>query len=172
MKNLRNIKYIVIHCTATQPTATIEAMKRYWKEVRGWGDTAGYHYIIKRNGEIVQLLDENKNSNGVYAHNSVCINMSYIGGVDKNNNPIDNRTDAQKQAMFDKIVALTAKYKDAKVVGHRDFPDVHKACPSFDVKTWLQTYVPDVIAKADTQSHDEEEDDHDAPVDFNHSDLS
>jgi len=144
MKILRNITHIVIHCTATPPNTTIESIKRYWKEVRGWGDTPGYHYIIERNGNIVQLLDEKVNSNGVYLHNSSCVNIAYIGGVDKDNKPVDNRTDAQKHAMFDKIVELTEKYKGANVMGHRDFADVKKACPSFDVKTWLAEYTPDL----------------------------
>ena len=144
MKNLRNIKYIVVHCTATPPNTTIESMKRFWKEKRGWGDTPGYHYVIERSGNVVQLLDESKNSNGVYMHNSSCINMSYIGGIDKDGKPQDNRTDAQKHAMFDLIVSLTEKYPGAEVLGHRDFPDVHKACPSFDVKKWLSDYEPDL----------------------------
>jgi N-acetylmuramoyl-L-alanine amidase len=144
MQNKRNITHIVIHCTATPPNTTIESIRHYWKEVRGWGDTPGYHYIIERNGNIVQLLDEKLNSNGVYAHNSSCINIAYIGGVDKDNKPVDNRTDAQKHAMFDKIVELTEKYKGANVMGHRDFPDVKKACPSFDVKKWLADYTPDL----------------------------
>jgi N-acetylmuramoyl-L-alanine amidase len=144
MKNLRNIKYIVVHCTATPPNTTIESMKRFWKDVRKWGDTPGYHYVIERNGNVVQLLDESKNSNGVYLHNSACINMSYIGGIDKDGKPQDNRSDAQKHAMFDLIVSLTEKYPQAEVLGHRDFPDVHKACPSFDVKKWLSEYEPDL----------------------------
>lgn len=144
MSKTRNIKYIVIHCTATPPETTIESMKKYWKEVRGWGDTPGYHYVIKRNGDIVQLLSETKNSNGVYAHNSSCINISYIGGIDKDGRPVDNRTNAQKHAMFDKIVELTEKYPGAEPLGHRDFPGVKKACPSFDVKKWLSEYVPDL----------------------------
>jgi N-acetylmuramoyl-L-alanine amidase len=143
MKNLRNIKYIVVHCTATPPTTTVESIKRYWKEQRGW-DTPGYHYLIQRQGTLIQLLDESKNSNGVYAHNSNCINIAYIGGVDKDGKPQDNRSDAQKHSMFDLIVSLTEKYPQAEVLGHRDFPDVHKACPSFDVKKWLSEYEPDL----------------------------
>ena len=143
MKNLRNIKYIVVHCTATPPTTTVESIKRYWKEQRGW-DTPGYHYLIQRQGTLIQLLDESKNSNGVYAHNSNCINIAYIGGVDKDGKPQDNRSDAQKHSMFDLIVSLTEKYPQAEVLGHRDFPDVHKACPSFDVKQWLSEYEPDL----------------------------
>lgn len=142
--NKRNIKYIVIHCTATPSNTTIESIKRYWKEQRGWGDTVGYHYIIKADGDIVQLLDESKNSNGVYAHNSESINIAYIGGIDKSGNPKDTRTHSQENSLFDLIVTLTEKYSGAKVMGHRDFPNVHKACPSFDVKTWLANYTPDL----------------------------
>src|ERR1035437_2702736 len=144
MKNLRNIKYIVVHCTATPPTTTIDSIKRDWKEQRGWGDTPGYHYIIERDGNVIQLLDESLKSNGVYMHNSSCINLSYIGGVDKDNKPADNRSELQKHAMFDLIVSLTEKYPQAEVLGHRDFPNVAKACPSFDVKTWLSEYEPNL----------------------------
>ena len=142
--NKRNIKYIVIHCTATPQTTTIESIKRYWKEQRGWGDTAGYHYIIEADGEVTQLVDEAKNSNGVYMHNSECLNIAYIGGIDKDGKPKDTRTPRQENAMFDLIVTLTEKYKGAKALGHRDFPNVAKACPSFDVKTWLANYTPNL----------------------------
>lgn len=142
--NKRHINFIVVHCTATPSNTTIESIKRYWKDVRKWGDTAGYHYIIKSDGEVIQLLPESQNSNGVYAHNSECVNIAYIGGIDKDGKPKDTRSKSQQQAMFGLIVKLTEKYKTAKVVGHRDFPDVHKACPSFDVKTWLANYVPDL----------------------------
>ncbi|MCD6068914.1 MAG: N-acetylmuramoyl-L-alanine amidase family 2 [Bacteroidetes bacterium] len=148
MKIKRIIKYIVVHCTATPPNTTVASIKRYWKEVRKWGDTPGYHYIIHRNGTVEQLLDEGKNSYGVYAHNSECLNIAYIGGVDKSNKPLDNRTDAQKHALFNKIVELTEKYKGSEVMGHRDFAGVAKACPSFDVKTWLAEYTPDLDTAA------------------------
>jgi N-acetylmuramoyl-L-alanine amidase len=143
----RTIKYIVIHCTATQPNESIENIKRYWKEVRKW-NTPGYHYIIQSNGEVVKLLSENKNSNGVYQHNSECINIAYVGGIDKQGKPKDTRTRQQEYAMFNKIVELTERYPKAKVLGHRDFPNVAKACPSFDVKTWLANYQPDVLLAA------------------------
>lgn len=146
--NQRNIKYIVVHCTATPTTTTLESIKRYWKEQRGWGDTPGYHYFIKRDGTIVQLLDEKKNSYGVYKHNSECISIAYVGGIDKDGKPADNRSDAQKHAMFDIIVRLTEKYPKAEVLGHRDFPGVKKACPCFDVKEWLKNYEPDFNSAA------------------------
>ena len=139
---MRNIKFIVVHCTATPPTATVEAIKRYWKEVRGWGDTPGYHYLILRDGTILPLLDENKITFGAYGHNQDSVHVSYIGGVDDSGKPKDNRTDAQKEAMYEKLMELSKKYSQAEILGHRDFPNVAKACPSFEVREWLQSYEP------------------------------
>ena len=146
-KNNRTVKKIVVHCTATPSTTTVASLKRYWKEVRKWGDIPGYHYVILCDGTIVQLQDESKNSFGVYAHNSECINIAYLGGVDKDNKPTDNRTPAQKRVLFNKIVELIEKYKGAVAKGHRDFDGVNKACPCFDVKTWLAEYTPDLDSK-------------------------
>jgi N-acetylmuramoyl-L-alanine amidase len=138
----REIKYIVVHCTATPPETTIESIKRYWKEILRWKNP-GYHYIIKRNGEIVKLHDESLVSNGVAGNNKHSVHISYIGGIDRDGKPTDNRTDAQKHTMFSKLVSLSEKYPNATILGHRDFPEVTKACPSFDVKTWLKNYTPD-----------------------------
>ncbi len=139
----RNIAFIVIHCTATPQNTTVENIKKYWKEQRGW-ETPGYHYLIKTDGDIIQLLEEEKVSNGVHGHNSASINIAYIGGIDKQGQPKDNRTRAQENAMFDKIIELIERHPNAKVMGHRDFPGVTKACPSFDVTTWLANYKPDL----------------------------
>ena len=151
---MRNIKYIVVHCTATPQDTTIESIKKYWKEVRGWGDTPGYHYLIKKDGEIVQLLDENKMSYGSAGHNGECVHVAYMGGIEKHGYPIDNRTQAQKDSLYDKIMELMKKYPNAKAMGHRDFPNVHKACPSFDVKSWMSEYVPKELRN--THEEDEE----------------
>ena len=141
---MRTINYIVVHCTATQPSATLEAIKNYWKQVRGWGDTPGYHYLILRDGEIVQLLDESKVSYGAYGHNPESVHIAYLGGIDKDGKPLDNRSTLQKHAMFDKLIELSERYPKAEILGHRDFPGVAKACPSFDVREWLKTYEPDL----------------------------
>lgn len=139
----REIKYIVIHCTATQPEARIPDIQEYWKNHLGWNNP-GYHFIIKRDGDIVQLQKENLIANGVAGFNKNSIHISYIGGIDKKGKPVDNRSTAQLHAMFDKIVELTEKYPGAEVKGHRDFPNQHKACPCFDVKEWLKNYEPDL----------------------------
>lgn len=130
---MRTINYIVIHCTATQPDAKIDSIKRYWKENLKW-KSPGYHYMIKADGEIVNTLPIDQVSNGVAGWNSQIINISYIGGIDKNGNPKDTRTTEQKASILKLLKELKSKFPKAKIQGHRDFPNVHKACPSFDAK--------------------------------------
>nr|DAU88921.1 MAG TPA: endodeoxyribonuclease I [Bacteriophage sp.] len=130
---MREIKFLAVHCTATPQTATVSSIQSYWRNVLKW-KMPGYHFIIKPDGEVVQLLEIEKVSNGVKGFNSVSINISYIGGVDAQNKPIDNRTEAQKKALLDLLKKLKKQFPKAIIQGHRDFPDVKKACPSFDAK--------------------------------------
>jgi len=131
---MRTIKYIAIHCTATPQSATIDSIRNYWKNVLKWKQP-GYHYIVKPDGSVVNLLDIDKISNGVKGYNHETINISYIGGIDEaSRNPKDTRTDAQKVAIKNLLIQLRAKFPHAIIQGHRDFPNVKKACPSFDAK--------------------------------------
>jgi N-acetylmuramoyl-L-alanine amidase len=134
---MRKINHIVLHCTATPQTTTVESIKRHWKEVNGWSKP-GYHFLIKPDGEAVKLLPIEQPSNGVAGHNSDSIHISYIGGVDSAGKPVDNRTDAQKQTQIELLKELKAQFPNADILGHTDFPGVSKACPSFDVKEWLE----------------------------------
>jgi N-acetylmuramoyl-L-alanine amidase len=135
---MRNITHIVLHCTATPQNAQVASIQRYWKDVKKW-KSPGYHHIIVPDGTIVNLLPIEEVSNGVQGHNAHSIHISYIGGVDKKGNAIDNRTDAQKATQIVLLKKYHAMFPDAIICGHRDFPGVTKACPSFDVKTWLKT---------------------------------
>jgi N-acetylmuramoyl-L-alanine amidase len=94
----------------------------------------GYHFIIKADGEIVQLLDIATPSNGVAGYNSQIINVCYIGGVDTHGLPKDTRTEAQKESLITCLTRLKKLFPSATIQGHRNFPKVNKACPSFDAK--------------------------------------
>lgn len=133
----RTIKYIVLHCTATSPQATVAAIKKYWTQTMGW-KSPGYHYLIDNAGRVHKLQDEQLIANGVAGFNSVSIHVSYIGGVD-GNTPKDTRNALQLAAMETLVKQLHDKYPHAIIQGHRDFPNVKKACPSFDVADWLKT---------------------------------
>ena len=87
----------------------------------------------------MQLQDVEKPTNGVRGYNANSIHLSYIGGVDKNGLPKDNRTEEQKDQMYLLVHALKTAYPNAEIKGHREFPNVNKACPSFDVQELRDT---------------------------------
>jgi N-acetylmuramoyl-L-alanine amidase len=131
---MRTIKYLVVHCTATPQTTNVESIQRHWRERLGW-KANGYHKIVKANGEVITLATDEQVCNGVAGFNSVSLHVSYVGGIDSRGNAFDNRTQGQKDAISQVLHAWRTKYPDAKIQGHRDFPRVNKACPSFDAKT-------------------------------------
>ena len=134
MPKRKRTDYIVIHCSATPPTMDIGAETiRGWHRARGWGDI-GYHYVLRRNGvaEAGRPFDEVGAHAQGHNHNSVAI--CYVGGVDAQGNPEDNRTDNQKDGLRALVAMCRMLYPDAEVLGHRDLPGVAKACPSFDAK--------------------------------------
>lgn len=130
---MRNITHLVVHCTATPQTTTIESIQRYWRENLKWNNP-GYHYIVLPDGQYRALQDIVKPSNGVAGHNSTSINLSYIGGIDANGKAFDNRTEPQKITLRLLLRQLKARFPKAEICGHRDFPGVRKDCPSFDAK--------------------------------------
>lgn len=140
---MRQIKRIFVHCTAGPQTQTVAEIQKYWKNHNKW-TSPGYHYIIKPDGEIVPLQPEDKPSNGVAGYNSTAINVCYIGGVDKQGRPTDNRTEAQKKSLSTILKDLHKRYPKAEILGHRDIwgsdpKKWHKMCPCFDVKKELPT---------------------------------
>jgi N-acetylmuramoyl-L-alanine amidase len=134
---MRTINYIVLHCTAgNQKSTTIEGLLRHWKSL-GWKNP-GYHYLIFPDGSLHNIHDVSKIANGVAGFNSNSIHVSYVGGVDSKLKPLDNRTEAQKETLKKIVLQLKETYPKAKILGHKDFPNVKKACPSFDVSKWLK----------------------------------
>jgi len=130
---MRDIKYIAVHCTAGPATQTTKAIKDYWKNNLGW-KSVGYHYLINADGTIEQLAQESEITNGVAGFNSVIVNISYKGGVDANNKPKDTRTPQQKESILKLLKELKKRYPKSIIQGHKDFPNVKKACPSFEAK--------------------------------------
>lgn len=141
----RKIEFIILHCTATQPGASVESVKQYWRETLKWKDP-GYHYLIDAFGEIHNLHPDNLPSNGVKGFNHNSIHVSYIGGIDKDGKALDTRNKPQKQSIFLLLQILRLKYAIATIQGHRDFSEDKngngiidpweriKECPCFDAK--------------------------------------
>lgn len=132
--------YIAIHCSATGPKADIGAKDiDKWHRAKGWA-CIGYHYVIRRNGTVEEGRDEKVIGAHVENWNSVSIGICMVGGVDADdiNKAENNFTKEQFASLKQLLIDLKSRYPKAKIQGHRDFPDVKKACPSFDVKTWLK----------------------------------
>lgn len=127
----------MIHCTATVQTATITQIQAFWRDGLKW-ERPGFHYLICPDGKRIQLLGNNKISNGVAGHNHECIHIAYIGGIDETGKATDNRTAAQKDALLKLLRELKYLFLKAKILGHRDFSDNNpyareqiKECPCF-----------------------------------------
>ena len=132
--------YIAIHCSATGPKADIGAKDiDKWHRAKGWA-CIGYHYVIRRNGTVEEGRDEKVIGAHVENWNAVSIGICMVGGVDADDitKAENNFTKEQFASLKQLLIDLKTRYPKAKIQGHRDFPDVKKACPSFDVKTWLK----------------------------------
>ena len=141
---MRNIKYIFVHCTASQQTATVQQILKEFTQ-RGWR-IPGYHYIVDPKGMLTQLVAEDRASNGVKGYNAESINVAYIGGIDSKKKDLDNRTPEQKKTLLNILTRLKQKYPNAIIMGHRDIsPDKNhngivdpweriKECPCFNAK--------------------------------------
>jgi N-acetylmuramoyl-L-alanine amidase len=129
---MRKINYIVVHCTATQEGKDFKAKDiDRWHKERGW-KKIGYHYVVDLDGTIEKGRKEEEIGSHVAGWNKNSIGVVYVGGLDKNGNPKDTRTEAQKEALWKILISLIIKYPDATIHGHNEFSS--KACPCFSVK--------------------------------------
>lgn len=133
---MRQINWLVIHTAATRPSMDIgkKEIDRWHKE-RGFNGI-GYHYVIRRNGKIERGRPESRIGAHVQGHNHDSIGICLVGGVNENLVPENNYTEAQWSSLEGLLRKLAAKYPEANVRGHRDFPGVSKACPCFDAEPW------------------------------------
>ena len=133
----RKIDLIVVHCSATRVNRnfTVEQLEACHL-ARGFR-SIGYHYYITKDGLLYPCRPENEIGAHARHYNAHSIGICYEGGLDKNGKPADTRTPEQKETMEDLLYSLAQDYPDAEILGHCDLPGVRKACPSFDVATWL-----------------------------------
>ena len=138
------IKYLTIHCTATP-----EGRNNSAEEVKAW-DVArfgqpSYHIVIELDGEAVRHLQDGQRGAHTAKANTGNIGISYVGGTESlsaGGKPKDTRTPAQKATLRRLVLNYQAAWPDIVIRGHRDWPGVNKACPSFDVAEWLEAGMP------------------------------
>lgn len=132
------IKFLTIHCAATPRGRDVKAPAIVKIGMDRFGQ-ASYHHVIELDGTTVRTLRDDQRGAHTGGHNTGNIGICYVGGVENNKamTPADTRTDAQKVALRKVVADYRATYPGIVVRGHRDWPGVSKACPSFDVATAL-----------------------------------
>ena len=133
-KPMQEVRYLVVHCTATKLSqrVSVEDIDR-WHKAQGW-DEIGYHWYIDRDGHIFVGRSENLAGAHVLGYNDCSIGVCYEGGLEEHGQPADTRTPAQKAVLLFVLRELKKSYPNAIICGHRDFPNVKKACPCFDAR--------------------------------------
>lgn len=138
----RLIDKIIIHCSAS-PNGRSETVKDIdaWHQARGFHrehpignldlKAIGYHFVIYIDGSVHsgRGIDEiGAHAEGFNAHS---IGICLVG--------TDQFTMEQWTELSSLIVHFKGQYPQAKIMGHRDLPNVHKLCPGFDAATWLES---------------------------------
>lgn len=137
-KPLKSVDFIVVHCAATPPTMDIGVKEiDRWHRERGFF-SIGYHWVIRRNGMTEDGRDSLIPGAHARGYNERSLAICLVGGCKKVGDKLvaeNNFTEDQFATLQAKLTELTAKFPNAKVIGHRDV-EPNKDCPSFDVQAW------------------------------------
>ncbi len=143
---MRHVDTIIIHCSATRSNVRLEPADLTKMHRRRGFNGCGYHFYIRRTGEICDMRPVERIGAHCKGHNEGSIGICYEGGLDAKGNPADTRTKEQIKAMRSLVEVLKREFPITVVAGHRDFsPDADgdgviepeewiKVCPCFDVK--------------------------------------
>ena len=131
---MRTINLIVVHCSATRCDRPFPVTALIRCHADRFGFT-GYHYYITHNGRTYQTRHEQLIGAHAKGYNEHSLGVCYEGGLNKQGKPADTRTKAQKQALLKLLRRLKKEHPQAQILGHRDLPDVKKACPCFNARS-------------------------------------
>ena len=133
---MREIKKIIVHCSATQEGRDFDAAEiNRWHLKKGWSGI-GYHYVVLLDGTIEYGRSIYKQGAHVKGENEGSIGICYIGGVEfycgSNGKWIakDTRTPKQKESLLLLLKTLKKMHPEATIHGHNEF--AAKSCPCFD----------------------------------------
>ena len=131
---MRTIELIVIHCSATRCDRRFSLEDLIACHDARFGFT-GYHYYVTKDGTVYNTRHEQLVGAHARGYNQHSIGVCYEGGLTPDGEAADTRTPQQKVALKKLLKQLRRKYPQARILGHRDLPNVSKACPCFDAET-------------------------------------
>ncbi len=141
MAALGPVRYATIHCAATPEGRDVKAATISKWDTDKFGQIS-YHWVVELDGTKVRTLADRIKGAHVGKNNTGNIGICYVGGVDSKMNPKDTRTTAQKKALKELVQEYQKQFPGIIVRGHREWPGVAKACPSFSVADWLKAGMP------------------------------
>ena len=118
---MRKIDLLVIHCSATRADRCYTESDLITDHLCRGFSGAGYHFYIRKNGDIKSLRPIEEPGVHVKGHNTNSIGICYECGLYENGRPADTRTDFQKHSLRVLVMLLLRDYPGSKVVGHRGF---------------------------------------------------
>lgn len=133
---MREINKIIIHCSATKPSQDIGAFQiNEWHKKQGWSGI-GYHFVIRRNGEIENGRDIAITGAHCKNHNKNSLGICLVGGIDEHGKSENNFTEKQFQSLRLLVDKLKKDFPEATIHGHNEF--AAKDCPCFDVQAFFR----------------------------------
>lgn len=112
----------------------VDEIRRWHVDGNGWSDI-GYHYVIRRSGELELGRPVAKMGAHAKGHNGDSIGICMVGGISENGDPDANFTAHQYHELEELNESLSRHFPITDTVGHRDISA--KSCPCFDVKSFL-----------------------------------
>ena len=127
----RAIRKIIIHCSDSDHDHhdDIEVIRGWHVNERGWSDV-GYHFFIKRNGDIQEGRALSIAGAHVRGHNEDSIGICLHGRNEFTQAQFNSLRQLMQSLYFEFGLTINDVY------GHCDF-DQNKTCPNFDYKKIL-----------------------------------
>jgi len=128
----KETKYVVVHCADTPADMDVGAadIRRWHVDERGWDDV-GYHWIVKRSGQLEPGRDQRLQGSHALAVNSKSIGVCLVGRG-------DNFTEDQMYTLHNVIQTIKDMHPEIEVIGHSDVEPKKPQCPGFNVKEWYR----------------------------------
>lgn len=135
---MRHITRGFIHCAATKREMDIgaEEIRKWHVDERGWSDI-GYHYVIRRNGDVERGRQDEVQGAHAKGHNFDSLGICLVGGMGPNGEAEFNFTQAQMTSLNALANLLVEKYPGITFHGHNEV-DSAKECPGFSIECYFE----------------------------------